>query len=73
MGHVIKEVYLYVVIHEDGDEGLPAFTDPVTGVLLPLLGTDRARFESLQEIAIAISKKTGLEGKWIKLSGREEL
>jgi len=49
--HRIREIWAWVCQAPDGDEGLPAHTDPVSGLTLPLVGADPSRRDSLVQLA----------------------
>lgn len=55
----IERIYAWVVTEPDGGEGVPAIKMPVEGpegedeyCIMPLMGADRARIESLREFAL---------------------
>ena len=55
-GHRITEMYVFVAIEKDGDEGVCAFMHD--GTMLPMVGSDRRRVDSLRPIAQAIADQT---------------
>lgn len=55
-GHRIKELYAFVAIDEDGDEGIMGMQTGDTW--MPLIGSDMPRVESLKPIAEEISRQT---------------
>jgi len=68
----IEEMYAFVA--EDSgpdDEGVVAMS--VGNVMLPLVGADMARVESLRPIARNISAETGQRIKLLHFTHREEL
>ena len=68
----IEEMYAFVA--EDSgpdDEGVVAMS--VGNVMLPLVGADMARVESLKPIARNISVETGQRIKLLHFTHREEL
>ena len=68
----IEEMYAFVA--EDSgpdDEGVVAMS--VRDVMLPLVGADMARVESLRPIARNISAETGKRIKLLHFTHREEL
>ncbi|MBA7476963.1 hypothetical protein ES707_12359 [subsurface metagenome] len=68
----IEEMYAFVA--EDSgpdDEGVVAMS--VGGVMLPLVGADMARVESLKPIARGIAVETGKRIKLLHFTHREEL
>ena len=46
---------------DDGNEGIMAFTDPSSGVMMPMIGADCARVESLKIIADEFKEKAGID------------
>jgi len=68
----IEEMYAFVA--EDSgpdDEGVVAMS--VGDVMLPLVGADMARVESLKPIAQDIASQTGKKVKLIHFTNREDL
>ncbi len=68
----IEEMYAFVA--EDtgpDDEGVVAMS--LGNVLLPLVGADMARVESLRPIAKDISEKTGKKVRLLRFTQREDL
>ncbi len=68
----IEEMYAFVA--EDSgpdDEGVVAMS--VGSVMLPLVGADMARVESLKPIAREIAARTGQKIKLLHFTHREEL
>ncbi len=68
----IEEMYAFVA--EDtgpDDEGVVAMS--VGGVMMPMVGADMARVESLRPIAENISKRTGKKVKLLRFTQREDL
>ncbi len=68
----IEEIYAFVA--EDtgpDDEGVVAMS--VGGVMMPMVGADMARVESLRPIAKNISKQTGKKVKLLHFTQREDL
>jgi hypothetical protein len=48
----IEQMYAFVMLDpEDNTEGVPAFTDPATGNVVPLVAADMKRVDSLRAIA----------------------
>lgn len=64
MGFVVNELYAFVCVDEDGDEGVLAATMGET--LLPLVGADLERVTSLVPIADNISDAAGLPYKLLR-------
>ena len=68
----IEEMYAFVA--EDSgpdDEGVVAMS--VGNVMLPLVGADMARVESLKPVARSISAQTGKKVKLLRFTQREDL
>lgn len=66
----IDELFCFAVV-VDGIEGVPAM--PKGAWLLPLMGADAARIESLRPIAQAIANAKREPVRLLRFSGREEL
>lgn len=50
----INGMYAFVTVDPNdpsGDEGIPAFSDPLTGLMMPMVGADLHRVYSLLPIA----------------------
>jgi len=45
----INQLFAFVLVDDDGTEGVPAFGDG-RGVLMPLMGADMARVDSLKQL-----------------------
>lgn len=61
----IETVYAFIVLDDDGTEGIPAFYDPTTQMLMPMTGADTKRVEDLKRI---IMRDPMLAGKRITLA-----
>jgi hypothetical protein len=48
---VIERLYAWVVTEADGGQGIPAF-DRGDGLVLPMIGADSERIESLRPVAM---------------------
>jgi dihydroorotase-like cyclic amidohydrolase len=66
----IDEVFVFVASDADG-EGVAAFFDGEHG--LPLIAADKARVDSLREIAKEIARQSGNKITLCRFSVREEL
>jgi hypothetical protein len=66
----IDEIYVFIASSADG-EGLPAFLR--NGMMLPMVCADKARVESLREIAKTIARESGNEITLCRFSVRQEL
>lgn len=59
-GKRIEELYAWVIFDPaEGDEGVPATLTMGDGIMLPLMGADRDRIESLRPFAQAASRTVG--------------
>lgn len=68
----ITELWAWVVADEGpDDEGIPAYFDPVARMMLPMVGADRARAESLREIAVGMSIDLGKPLRLVRSTGLE--
>ena len=66
----IDEVFLFVASDVDG-EGIPAFMD---GLLwMPLVCADKARVDSLREMARTITRESGNKITLVRFTVREDL
>ncbi len=59
----IERIYAFVAIDDDGDEGIMAFQDPGTAVMMPMIGADMKRVDQLTKIADNFKKVAGIEYK----------
>jgi hypothetical protein len=66
---VITELYAFIALHPDGEEGVCAFRHGNT--MLPMVASDWQRVESLLPIAHQIAKESGLTITLARFSGRE--
>lgn len=69
---VIEELFAFVVVDEDGTEGVPAVPGP-GGMVMPLMGADTGRVESLRPIAQMVADQLDKDVTLYKFTGREEL
>lgn len=69
----IEEMYAFVAEDKGpDDEGIVGMGAAGIG-MMPLVGADMARAESLKEIARQISKQTGKKIKLLRFTNREDL
>ncbi len=73
MPHHVEEMYAFIAVDEDGDEGIVSFFDPVNRVQMPMIGTDQARLESLREMAKTIVKDLGKPIQLIRMHLRQDV
>jgi hypothetical protein len=69
--HKITILYAWVVEHPDGEDGIPAI-NAGDGTVLPLVGSDRERIESLRHAALSCAMQ-GMPVKLCKFSTMEVL
>jgi hypothetical protein len=67
----IDEMYAFVVVDGDGDETIPAFSNGA--FLLPLVGADMDRVNSLMDVARQLSKQSGKPMKIYRFTTREQI
>lgn len=65
LGYVIQEMWAWLSIHEDGDEGVIGYYNPDMGGWMPLVGADRERIESFRAYA---NQAATLSGKPVVLA-----
>jgi hypothetical protein len=72
MPHIIKEMFAFVAVDSsDGDEGLAAFMRGET--LMPMVGSDLTRVDSLRPMAQLIADHTGQPVTLVRFTVRETL
>lgn len=69
-GHIITELFAFIALHDDGDEGVIAA--PIGDAQMPLIAADRERMEALRPMAQAIANMSGLPIKLIRMHERTE-
>jgi hypothetical protein len=70
-GFRISEVHAYIVVTENGDEGIAAFLSE--GVWMPMICADMARVESMRPMARRIAEATGQEVRLVKFATRTDV
>ena len=70
-GHLLTELFAFVALHDDVDEGVVAGTMP-NGSVMPLIAADRARMEALIPIAQSIANVSGFRITIAHLTVRED-
>jgi hypothetical protein len=73
VSHRIEQVWAYVSVDPDGDEGVCGAAIGPEGSWLPLIGSDETRIKQLMPLAQEIMAVTGMRIKLIKLSVREDI
>lgn len=71
VGFVIRDVYVFVAVHADGDEGVPAVD--LGGTMMPLIAADPVRLEELRPLAARIARLSGKPLKLVRFTTREEI
>ena len=69
----INEMFAFIVVDDDGTEGIPAYHNADTGMIYPLVGADMARAKSLMPLVIDISVSMGRTVTLVKFTNRIEL
>lgn len=72
-GKKIDEMFAFVSVDSDGDEGIIGYPYGDQGGTLPMVGADMDRMTSLVPMAVHVAQLFGVEVKLIKFSVREEL
>lgn len=68
----IDEMYAFVSLDANGDEGVCAHFSPSYG-WMPLVGGDMSRVESIRPLAVNIAKQSGMKITLVKFTGRTEV
>lgn len=55
-GNRVTEMFAYIAVDDDGDEGICAFYSPAMGGMLPMVGADMARMQSLRPMAEILAR-----------------
>jgi len=66
-GFKVTELFAFIAVHEDGDEGVMGFKTP-DGTMMPMIGADMTRVDGLRMVADQIAKHTGTEYKLKKFT-----
>ncbi len=69
----ITELYAFLSVGEDGDEGVCAFLNPADGVWMPMVAADARRLELLRPIAAQLAKETKKKIVLCRFAIREEI
>ncbi len=69
----ITELYAFLSVGEDGDEGVCAFLNPADGVWMPMVAADARRLELLRPIAEQLAKETHKTIILCRFAPREEI
>lgn len=69
----IEEMYAYVVVDDDGTEGVPAFLARDGVTMMPMMGADVARADMLMAVAQRAATELGKTVTLVRFSVREEV
>lgn len=61
----INQLFAFIILDDDGTEGVPAFYNALTGMAIPLMGADMARVAACKELAL---RDPALKGKKITIA-----
>lgn len=67
----IEEMFAFIVLDDDGTEGIPAFER--AGMLIPLVGAEMTRVGQLEELVRADKMLKGKKVTLAKFSVREDI
>lgn len=68
----VDEIFAWLAVDTDGSEGIAGAEIGSAG-MIPLVGGDRARMDSLRPYAERVHRLTGLRIKLVRFTAREEL
>jgi hypothetical protein len=71
LGYVVRDIYVYLAVHEDGDEGVVAMR--MGSAWIPLVAADPIRLAQLRPIAEATARTTGKSIRLVRFTTREEV
>ncbi len=69
----IEQMYAFIIVDDDGTEGIPAFNPPDGGMAIPMVGADMAMVDKLRPIAVTMSLTFGKTVELVKFSQREHV
>lgn len=70
--YVINELWAYIAMAPDGDEGIPGYVTE-TGHLVPLIAADPHRLFDLETLVLDMEKAHGQKFKLVRLATRQEV
>ena len=70
-GYRVTEMYAFLAVGDDGEEGVPSFY--ACGMMLPLVAADAARVESLRAMARQVVAKSGRPVTLARFTVREDV
>lgn len=71
MAFKITEIYAFIAVGPDGDEGVCGFQS--AGTFMPMVCADQARVDSLRPVAVSLAAITGARITLAKFSVREDM
>jgi hypothetical protein len=69
----INEIWAYISVDNEGNEGICAFLSNTSGAMMPMVCADRERVEQLRPIAKQLAKISPYPIKLVKFSLREDV
>ena len=69
----IDELWAFVSVDEDGDEGICAFSPPGSQLMMTMVAADKNRVESLKPIAKDLAKKAKMTIRLVRFFDKEIL
>jgi hypothetical protein len=69
VGFVIHDIYAFIAVHADGDEGIVGIGDP----MLPMIAADLARLQALRPYAQQVADTSGLTVRLVRFTTRTDL
>jgi hypothetical protein len=69
--HIITELYAFIATETDEGEGIPAVQ--LSGMMMPLVGADAARVETLRKMAQQVADGTGRTLTLARFAVRENM
>lgn len=71
MAFEITEIWAFIAVDDDGDEGLTSFQQ--NNKLIPMIAADEDRVAIYMPIAKAMAKKSGKKVRLVKFTMREDV
>lgn len=67
----IEQMYAYVVVDQDGTEGVPAFQ--AGAMAMPMVAADQARLDQLRPVAESMARQLGKPIELVRFTVREQV
>lgn len=71
LGVVVREVFVFLVVHGDGDEAIPAVM--IGGRWMPLVAAERERVEDMRPFAVQAAAASGKPVRLARFTTRTDL